>query len=86
MQDTKPKLYGFYPAFGLPDPSPFTLKVYLFLRLHDIDFELVPGDPRTTPHKKIPVLEHNGRTIPDSEFILDYLGETFSLGREITDG
>ncbi len=79
MQNTKPKLHGFYPAFGLPDPSPFTLKVYLFLKRHEIDFELVPGDPRSTPHKKIPVLEHNGTIIPDSEIILDYLSENFSL-------
>lgn len=76
---SKPILFGFGPAFGLPDPSPFTLKVYFFLCAHDIDFEMQQGDPRKTPHKKIPVLEHNGKIIPDSELIIDYLIDAFDL-------
>lgn len=78
MQDI-PKLVGFTPAFGLPDPSPFVLKVYLFLRLHEIDFELVSGDVRKTPKSKLPVLEHKGQVICDSELILDYLAKEYSI-------
>lgn len=75
----KPTLFGFAPAFGLPDPSPFVLKLILFMRIHDINFDLKSGDPRKTPYKKIPVLEHKGITIADSERILDYLEQTYSI-------
>lgn len=75
----KPILLGFMPALGLPDPGPFVLKTILFMRMHNIEFDLVPGDLRKTPQNKIPVLKHDGKTISDSEFILDYLSETYSL-------
>lgn len=80
----KPILRGFTPAFGLPDPSPFVLKVLLYMRAHNIEFELKPGDSRKTPHKKIPVLEHNGQVIPDSELILDYLEDTYSITEKLS--
>ena len=81
--DQKPTLRGFKPAFGLPDPSPFVLKVLLYMRVHNIEFDLKPGDSRKTPHKKIPVLEHNGQIIPDSELILDYLEHTYSIVEQL---
>ena len=75
----KPILLGFSPALGLPDPSPFTMKVYLFLKANQIDFELQPGDVRKTPYNKIPVLEHAGQVIADSELIIDYLAKMFEV-------
>ncbi len=72
-------LRQFKPAFGLPDPSPFPIKVALFMKMHGIEFDWAPGDVRQAPLKKIPYLEHKGRVIADSELILDYLSNTFNI-------
>ena len=82
METNKPRLRTFYPAFGLPDPSPFPMKVTAFMRLHGIDFDTKPGDVRKAPLGKIPYLEHNGKDIPDSELILDYLEAEYDLPRD----
>jgi glutathione S-transferase len=81
MQE-KVKLFTFPPAFGIPDPSPFPTKVMAFLALHNIEFERIIGDVRKAPLKKIPFIEHAGKTIPDSELILDYLTEAFELPKD----
>lgn len=77
-----PKLFVFFPALGMPDPSPFPMKVAAFMRLHDIEYERMAGDVRTAPNGKIPYLEHKGKQIPDSELILDYLENEYSIGKD----
>jgi len=72
-------LFRFMPAFGLPDPSPFPIKVALFMKLHGINYKAVPGDVRKAPKGKIPYIEHNGNSVSDSELILDYLCDEFNL-------
>ena len=69
------KLYGFGPAFGLPDPSPFVLLVDAWLSIHGIPFERVPGfaNLRVAPLGKLPFIEDDGELIADSAFILDHL-------------
>jgi len=78
----KPRLRTFFPAFGLPDPSPFPMKVMAFMRLHDIEFDQKPGDVRKAPLGKIPFLEHKGKRIPDSELIMDYLEIEYDLPKD----
>ena len=78
MTDTL-KLYTFAPAFGIPDPSPFPTKVMAFMGMHNIKYQRVTGDTRKAPLKKIPYLERDGKQIPDSELILDYLVDEFGL-------
>ena len=75
------KLYSFGPAFGLPDPSPFVLKVDLFMRMNGIDFESVPGadNLRRAPKGKLPFIEDDGQCIADSTFIIEYLTDKYSL-------
>jgi glutathione S-transferase len=61
--------------------SPYVTRVMMFARIKgvDIDLEDAPGGPRSddyhaiTPIGKIPALVVNGKTIPESEVICEYL-------------
>lgn len=61
--------------------SPFVRKTLLALEIKGIDYELnvvVPGSPdpafrAMSPLGKIPVLEHDGFTVPDSSIICRYI-------------
>ncbi|MGH1455775.1 MAG: glutathione S-transferase C-terminal domain-containing protein [Alphaproteobacteria bacterium] len=72
--------YKFGEAFGLPDPSPFCLKLESFMRINDIAFELGEFDAKSTlgkaPKKKIPfVVFENGEKMGDSTLIIDRLSK-----------
>ena len=71
------KLYTFGPFYGLPDASPFCLKVDAYLRANGIPFEVVPGfeNLRRAPKGKLPFIDDDGKVIGDSAFILSYLKE-----------
>ena len=74
------KLYQFPPAWGLPNPSSFCMKVEVFMRMAKIPYEVeIWRDPRKAPKGKLPMIEHEGRLIPDSRFCVDYLTETFEV-------
>lgn len=68
------KLHQFARAFGLPNPSPFCIKVETYLRLAGIPYEIVLlGDPSKAPKGKGPYIEDDGQIIPDSHFIIAHL-------------
>ena len=67
------KLHKFGPAFGLPDASPFVVKLETYLRLTDQKYETVTGDVRKAPRKQLPLVEIDGKIIPDSSAIVDRL-------------
>ncbi len=69
------KLLKFGPAFGLPDASPFVMKVETYLRITDQPYEAVDADVRKAPRQQFPVVDVDGRTIPDSSAIVDVLEE-----------
>ncbi len=71
------KLYGFGPAFNLPDPSPFVTKVDLILRANEIPYQVIskPNNLQKAPKAKLPFIEDNGELIADSVFITDHLAE-----------
>ncbi|TVR97665.1 MAG: glutathione S-transferase family protein [Rhodospirillales bacterium] len=72
------RLHQFPRSFGLPNPSPFCMKVETYLRLADIPYEIVDlHDPRKGPKGKGPFITDGGRTIADSHFILDHLKATY---------
>ena len=72
------KLYQFKPAFGLPNASPFCMKVETYLRMAGLPYECVNGaDLRKAPKGKLPYIEDGGRRIGDSGFIIDYLVQTY---------
>ena len=74
------KLHGFGPNLGLPDASPFVLKIDAYLRLADIPFESVSGmdNIRKAPKSKLPFITDPSITdgdqvISDSAFIVQHL-------------
>ena len=71
-------LYQFPPVWGLPNGSPFCMKVETYLRMTGLPYQFAPNaDIRKAPKGKFPVIEDNGKIIPDSGFILDYLQQTY---------
>jgi glutathione S-transferase len=67
------KLFQPKRAFGLPNPSAFCVKLETYLRMADIPYELVEGDPREAPKGKVPWIDDDGHVLGDSTFIIDYL-------------
>ncbi len=69
------KLLGFSPAFGLPDASPFVIKVDTYLRMAGLEYEYEGGmqNLKKAPKGKLPLLEDGDNIIADSEVIVDYL-------------
>lgn len=70
------ELYEFAPAWGI-NPSPFCLKVEIYLRLAGLPFRSVPALPMKAPKRKLPFIVDGGRRIPDSGQIVDYLRTTY---------
>ena len=77
-------LIKFGPNFGLPDPSPFVLKLETYLRMAQIEFETRRGDVRKTPKGKLPCLDIDGEVIGDSEIAIHRLKKMF--GDPLNDG
>ena len=67
-------------AWGLPSVSPFCLKLDAYLRLAGIEHRaVVDATPFGAPKGKAPWIEHDGKKIGDSSFIVDYLREHFPV-------
>jgi len=79
-------LQKYVPAWGLPDISPFCVKVELYCKMADIPYRTTLGDPRKAPKGKMPVIVDGGRTIPDSSAIVEHLEATRGrpLDRDLT--
>jgi glutathione S-transferase len=68
------KLHQFAPAFGLPNASPFCMKLETYLRMVGLPFELVnSGDVLKAPKGKLPVIDDDGTVVADTTFIIEYL-------------
>ncbi len=71
-------LYQFPPVWGLPNGSPFCMKVETYLRMAGLPYQFARhADIRKAPKGKFPVIEDNGKIIPDSSFIVEYLKVTY---------
>ena len=73
------KLYQFEPAFGLPNASPFCMKLENYLRMAGLPFEIPPATMREfqkAPKGKMPYIDDNGKILADSTLIIDYLKAT----------
>lgn len=68
-------LYGFGPAFGLPDPSPFVMKTEVQLRMAGVPYRRDRGTPPQSPIGKVPFIADDGVLIADSTFIRHHLEE-----------
>ena len=71
-------LYQFDPAFGLPNASPFCMKVETYLRMVGLDYQAPRGvNIMKAPKGKMPWIEDGGRVVADSTFIVAYLKERY---------
>ena len=74
------KLHQYKAGYGLPNLSPFCMKVETFLRIADLPFQtILVDDPRKTPKGKAPYIEDDGHVVADSHLIVEYLSETHGL-------
>lgn len=64
------ELHQFRPFWGLPNASPFCMKVETYLRFRGIPYQVVPSGPRKSPTGRIPFVVEDGRSITDSEAII----------------
>jgi len=70
-------LYQFMPMFGLPNPSPFCMKLETYLRLAGLKHDVVTVRSLTrSPTGKAPFIEIDGRVISDSGLIIQHLEST----------
>ena len=74
------KVYHLPGMWGLKSVSPFCLKVDAFLRMTGIPHVSVTAStPFGGPKRKAPWIEHDGRTLSDSTFIIAYLIDRFGV-------
>jgi glutathione S-transferase len=72
------KLYQFNPAWELPNPSPFCMKVETYLRMWGLPYETINGAlPFKAPKRKLPYIQDGTQLVADSGFILEYLKKTY---------
>ena len=68
------ELHQFQSNFGLPNPSPFCMKVEAYLRLAGIEYQTqLVTDPGKGPNGKAPWIVDDGKTLPDSRLIIEHL-------------
>ncbi|WP_165483020.1 glutathione S-transferase family protein [Legionella genomosp. 1] len=72
------KLYQFPEIWGLPNASPFCLKIETYLRMTELPYEnRFVRDPRKAPKGKLPFVKCENTIIADSEFIIAGLKQQF---------
>ena len=76
------RLYSFPPGYGLPTTGPLTLKLMMALRMAGIPYQLLPGDLRKSPKRKIPWIETGTTVMADTALILRWLAETRRIDLE----
>ncbi len=69
-------LYGFGPAYGLSDPSPFVIKVELLLKMAGLDYRMDSTGYRRAPKGKLPYIDDGGTIVADSTLIRCHLERT----------
>jgi glutathione S-transferase len=78
------KLYGFGPAPGLPDLSPYVVKAMTLLKMAGVDYVVDTTGFRKAPKGKLPYIDDNGVIVPDSTLIRFHIEKTrgvdFDLG------
>lgn len=73
-------LYQYPPAFGLPNASPFCMKLETWLRIAGVEYEnQYISDPRKAPKKKLPYIVDNEHVVADSALIIDYMREQHDI-------
>jgi len=74
------QLYQFAPAFGLPNASPFCMKLETYLRMANLPFEIPHFNMKQlqgAPKGKMPYIVDGARTVADSSMAIGYLKSTY---------
>jgi len=71
-------LYQGPSAWGLPNISPFCVKIETYMKMAKIPHQTHEGDIRKAPKGKIPWITHGEQTVSDSSDIVDHLAEHFT--------
>lgn len=82
-------LHQFDSVFGLPNASPFCMKLETFLKMSGLPYQIEPvRDPTATPKGKAPFVEIDGEAVGDSALIARLLEEHYGidLDRGLTPG
>lgn len=72
-------VFGYVPAWGLPDISPYVTKLIFYMKICKIPFEYKSQDlarlDEDAPHGKLPYIidDENGKRVADSNVIITYL-------------
>jgi len=73
------ELYQFPPHYGIPNLSPFCMKLECFLRMTGIEYTVVSvTDTRKAPKGKCPYIKDGDLTVGDSELIIDQLEKRYN--------
>lgn len=72
------RLHQFGPSWGLPNASPFCVKLEVFLALAGLEYEVVSErSPRNSPTGKLPyIVDEDGKLVPDSSLAIRHLEAT----------
>jgi len=71
------ELIQFYPAWNIPNASPFCMKLETYLKMASIPYQNgYTNDPRKMPNGKLPAIKDNGKLIVDSRLIITHLENT----------
>ena len=74
------KLYQFAAGYGLPNFSPFCMKLETYLRIAQLDYEVVNlGNTRRTPKGKLPFINDNGTVVADSQLAIRHLNRVYDI-------
>lgn len=80
-------LFQFHRVWGLPNASPFCMKIETYLRMTGLPYETkFVNNPQKSPKRKLPFIKIDGTLYPDSELIIDELKARFGdvLDKELT--
>lgn len=72
-------LYNFGAAFGLPDPSPFVMKVETLLKMANLPYRTDTTGFAKAPKGKIPYMDDEGVVVPDSTFIRWHIEKKYRI-------
>ncbi len=76
-------LYTFGPAFGLPDPSPFVMKVETLLKMAKLPYRTDQNGFSKAPKGKLPYIDDDGVVVADSTIIRWHLEKKYRIDSTI---
>lgn len=77
-------VYQFPRLLGVPNMSPFCLKLEAWLRMVGLKYDIREVvDPRKGPKGKLPYIKDDEQVVADSSMIIDYLKKQYSINIDL---